>query len=205
MIDIVALRDVVSTFMQTKRLIHTFGVEEEAIALGQIFLPEKTEKLAIAALLHDITKELDTESQIGLCMEYGIEIGENPVPKLFHAKTGCEFARRKFGTEIVDDEIYYGIYYHTTGRANMTLFETIIYLADYIEKNRKFGDCIKLRKYFYDNLVGCDNIEQKKALLRKTMILSFDMTIENLIEENRLIDFDTVRARNYFISNENCF
>ena len=205
-VDISALQDVVSAFMKPKRFIHTLGVEEEARHLGELFLPEKTKKLSIAGLLHDITKELTVEEQIRLCIDYGIEVDEKSIePKLFHAKTGCEFARRKFGTEIVDDEIYYGIYYHTTGREKMTLFESIIYLADYIEKNRTFLDCVELRQYFYNNLEKCNSMEDKKELLRQTMILSFDMTIKNLIDEGRGIDLDTIKARNYFVKNKSCF
>lgn len=205
-VDIKALRDIIATFMKPKRLTHTLGVEEEARALGSIFLPEKLNELSVAGLLHDITKELSVEEHIQLCHEYGITVDfDNIESKLFHAKTGCEFARRKFGCEVVDDEIYYGIYYHTTGREGMTLFESIIYLADYIEKNRTFPDCVKLREYFYNNLEKCDTIEQKKEILRMTMVLSFDMTIKNLIEESRGIDLDTIKARNYFLKNKNCF
>ena len=47
--------------------------------------------------------------------------------------------------------------------------------------------------------------EEKKELLRQTMILSFDLTIKGLMEDGKLVDFDTVKARNYFLKNKNCF
>ena len=154
--------------------------------------------------MHDITKKLTLEEQIKLCDEYGIKIDkDNIVPKLLHAKTGCEFAKRQFGAEVVDDEIYTSILYHTTGKAGMTLFEALIYLADYIEPTRTFEDCIKLREYFYENIEK-DNGD-KFEVLRKTLILSFDMTIKNLIEENKQIDNDSIEVRNYFIRNKDCF
>ena len=187
-----------------KRYKHTLGVEEEAYRLGKIFLPEKCDKLALAGVLHDITKKLSLEDQIKLCDEYGIRVDkENIAPKLLHAKTGCEFARRRFGKEIVDDEIYTAILYHTTGKAGMTLFEALIYLADYIEPTRTFEDCVKLREYFYENIEK-DNSD-KFEVLRKTLILSFDMTIKNLIEENQQIDNDSIEVRNYFIRTKDCF
>lgn len=205
-VDIEALRDIVKGLMKDKRYLHTLGVEEEARVLGKLFIPEKCEKLAVAGLLHDITKNFSLEKQLELCDEYGIEIDRKFIaPKLLHAKTGCEFARRKFGKELVDDEIYNGIYYHTTGREGMSLFESIIYLADYIEKNRTFPDCILLRNYFYMNIEKCSDITERKEVLRKTMVLSFNLTVKNLIEENAPIDFDTVKARNYFLYNEKCF
>ena len=176
-------------------------MEEEAFKLGEIFIPDKCDKLALAGVLHDITKKLKTDEQLKLCDEYGIIVDkDNIVPKLLHSRTGCEFARRRFGAEIVDDEIYYAILYHTTGKAGMSLFESLVYLADYIEKNRTFGDCKKLRRYFYKNLKkGKDD---KFEVLRKTLILSFDMTIKNLIKEDQKIDKDTIEVRNYFLTNK---
>ncbi len=204
MVGIEEIREAVKNLQGEKRYSHTLGVESEAYELGKIYLPEKCDKLALCGLLHDITKKLKTNEQIALCDEYGIEIDkENIAPKLLHAKTGCEFARRKFGKEIVDDEIYNGIKYHTTGTVGMTLFEALIYLADYIEKTRTFKDCKKLRRYFYGNLKK--GKEDKFEVLRKTLILSFDYTIKNLIDEGLPIDFNSNDTRNYFIQNKNCF
>ena len=189
-----------------KRFNHTLGVQKEAYELGMIYMPKKAEKLAFAGLLHDITKDFNTDRQIELCKSYNISIDlNNIVPKLLHSKTGCEYARRTFGTELIDDEVYYGIYYHTTGRKNMNLFESIIYLADYIEAGRTFVDCVILREYFYGEIKKAQSCAEKLEVLRKTMILSFDFTIKGLIEDGKQIDSDTVEARNYFLTNENPF
>lgn len=200
--DISSIREVTKSFTTEKRFSHILGVEKEACELGKIFLPEKCEKLRVAGILHDITKNFSYEKQLELCNEYGIELEKHTAPKLLHAKTGCEFARRTFGGNIVDDEIYSAIYYHTTGKAQMTLFEAIIYLADYIEETRTFGDCIELRKYFYENINNADSYEDKLEILRQTLILSFDMTIRNLLDEGKIVDFYTMSARNYLIVNE---
>jgi len=197
--DTQKIRNTVKELQGGRRYSHTLGVEEEAIALGEIFMPDKCEKLALTALLHDITKKLSVQEHMELCEKYGIDIDKNIAPKLLHAKTGCEYARELFGDGIVDEEVYTGILYHTTGRRDMTLFETIIYLADYIEKTRTFRDCIKLRKFFYKGLKkGMDKYE----ILRLTMVLSFDMTIKNLISEGKEIDTDTILARTYFLNNK---
>ena len=200
------IREIVKNQVSEKRFSHTLGVEKEAYKLGLIFIPEKAEKLKLAGLLHDITKDFKTEKQLQLCREYEIFVEtENLVPKLLHSKTGCEFAKRAFGNDIVDKEIYNGILYHTTGRDNMTLFEAIIYLADYIEETRTFDDCLKLRNYFYDNIINAFSYDDKVEVLRKTMVYSFDLTIKNLIDEGKKIDNDTINARNYFVSNINVF
>ena len=195
--DIEFISQIVKNLESEKRFNHTLGVKEEAYNLGKIFMPGKEEKLALAGLLHDITKDFKLEKQLELCDKYGIFVDrECVVPKLLHSKTGCEYAKEIFGEEIVDSEIYSGIYYHTTGRENMTLFEMIIYLADYIEAGRTFEDCVYLRNYFYDRI---NKHEDKLEVLRKTMVLSFDLTIKNLISEKKLIDSDTINARNYFL------
>ncbi|MBR6289997.1 MAG: bis(5'-nucleosyl)-tetraphosphatase (symmetrical) YqeK [Clostridia bacterium] len=192
------LRERVRDYLKPKRYLHTLAVEEEAARLGELFLPDRINALRAAALLHDITKRDDLEKQLQYCSEFGIiyDVLERSSPKLFHAKTAAELARRDFA-EFVDDEIISGIRWHTTGREQMTVFESIVYLADYIEKTRTFPDCVELRRYFWGGIAepGADVAEHFK----KTMVLSFDMTIRNLIEENAPIDRDTVAARNRFI------
>ena len=196
----------VAALESEKRYNHTLGVQREAYALGMIYMPEKAEKLSFTGLLHDITKDFSLSQQLELCSEYGIDVDKNCiVPKLLHAKTGCEYARRSFGADIIDQEVYSGIYYHTTGRKNMSLFEAIIYLADYIEDGRTFSDCVALREFFYKNIEKATDYSEKIEVLRKTMVLSFDLTIKNLIDDGKLIDNDTVEARNYFILNKNVF
>ena len=195
------LKNKVKEFQDEKRYAHTLGVASEAYELGMIFVPEKAEKLMVAGILHDITKCFTPEKQVELCNLFQLSYEkEKEMPKLFHAKTGCELAREIFGNEIVDEEVYSSILYHTTGRENMTLFESIIYLADYIEAGRTFADCVYLRNFFYDNIKNAENMQDKLAVLKKTMLLSFDLTIKGLIDENKKIDFDTIRARNYFLN-----
>jgi nicotinate-nucleotide adenylyltransferase len=136
MFDTDNIRATIKEMQGEKRFNHTLGVEEEAFELGKIFMPDKCEKLALCGLLHDITKKLKTDEQLALCDEYGIEVDRsNIAPKLLHSKTGCEFARRKFGNEIVDDEIYNGIKHHTTGSVDMTLLTLLFILRIILRKH----------------------------------------------------------------------
>ena len=92
------------------------------------------------------------------------------------------------------DEMVCGcIRWHTTGRAGMTLCQKLLYLADYIEDTRTFPDCVELRRSFY---AGLDRCEEPLKLLDDTMLLSFDMTIRDLLESSSLISADTILARN---------
>ena len=171
---------------------------EVAIILSILYADTDT---IVAALLHDITKNYTVQKQLKCCEEFGIIIGEYDVdmPKVFHAKTAAAVAERDFA-DFVDDDIINAIRWHTTGHAKMSLFECIIYLADYIEPTRDFPDCIELREFFYQKVKICTTESERLMLLCDTMVLSIDMTIKNLIAESSLIDRDTVEARNFFIN-----
>jgi nicotinate-nucleotide adenylyltransferase len=70
---------------------------------------------------------------------------------LIHPFLGAEVARREY--LVTDGEILDAIRYHTTGRADMSLLEKIIFIADYIEPNReKFEGLEEARRLAYLDL-----------------------------------------------------
>ena len=93
----------------------------------------QTELARHAGILHDCTKYLELVPQLHLCEKYGIPLDdlEQKAVKLLHSKTGACIAKYIFGEP---DEVYEAIFWHTTGRANMTLLDKILYMADYIEQ-----------------------------------------------------------------------
>ena len=195
-----SLRERVMQLMSQKRFRHTLAVEEMVTRLCALYCPEKTQCLRAAALLHDVTKELDPEAQESLCRQYGIAVGdeERASPKLYHAQTAAEKIRADFPT-FADATVISAVRWHTTGRADMTLPEKLLYLADYIDESRTFQNCVILRRYFFGASPEKMNAEERDELLRKTLILSFDMTVRDLLEEGRSIAVDTVQARNALI------
>ena len=186
--------------MSEKRFLHTESVAREAVELGRIYLPEDLDGLETAAWLHDITKDLDHGRQLQLCGEFGIMLDKYRVesPGVLHAITGAETAAALF-PDLVTGNVKSAIRYHTTGREDMTVFESLIYLADYIEPTRRHESCRKLREYFYSDVSGKD----MKEHLADTMIKSFDMTVGYLLESGSLIDPDTISARNWFVRMKN--
>ena len=144
------LRPIALSYLKPKRMPHVLGTEQEAAFLAEKYGADGT-AARIAALLHDCTKKLDMDRQLSLCRHYGIDLDplEQVSLKLLHSKTGAAVARDKFG---VSEEIYNAIYYHTTGKADMTLLEKIIYLADYIEPSRRFPGVDELRRAVHTDL-----------------------------------------------------
>ena len=198
-----SLRERVGAVMSEKRYIHTLEVEKMAERIGKIYLPEKTDLLRAAALLHDITKERTLEEQIALCEKYGIPYTETDLlsPKIFHAKTAAAQIPEKY-PEFADGEVISAVRWHTTGRADMKLTEKIIYLADYIDQSRNFEDCVRLRAHFWSAHFSNMNDAEKARHLRTVLRMSYDMTISALLEEERLIDMNTIEARNSLICAE---
>ncbi len=191
------LRAKISRYMSGKRLLHTLAVETEIEKLANVYAPEKEYVLHAAALLHDITKELPITKQLQLCDEFGIIYTEEEIatPKIFHSRTAPAVIKRDF-PEFATDELLSAVRWHTTGHADMTLSEQLLFLADYIEDTRTFPSCVELREFFWS---GLERAENKMTHLNDTMILALDMTVRELCEDRMPIHLDTVSARNSFI------
>lgn len=192
------LREKISDRMSGKRLAHTLAVEKMAVRIGNIYCPERTDVLAAAALLHDITKEKTTEEHIAICERYGAEYTNENVaaPKTFHAITAAASIPVEF-PEFNDAEIISAIRYHTTGREGMTLTEKIIYIADYIDETRTFPDCITLREMFWGSDVESMSEAERLLHLDRVVLRSLEMTVADLIECGRVINSDTLAAKEY--------
>lgn len=197
------LRTAMAGQMSEKRYRHTLGVERMAARLGELYLPYRIPALRAAALLHDITKELTTDEQVELCRIYGIPYSRADLlsPKLFHARTGACRARDMYPA-YVDDEALDAIRKHTTGAREMSVFAKLLYLADYIEDTRTYPNCVTLRRLFFEMP---ENMPQRERLLHldKILVLSYDMTIRDLLGEESPIAPDTVDARNALLEEIN--
>ena len=174
-----------------KRIAHIEGVYECALTLRDAHYPLiPDEDIAEAAYMHDFTKEWSDEKQLALLNMYGMKPdGGGTAVKLYHARTAYALAKNVYG---LSDGVCSAIYYHTTGRADMTPLEKVIYFADYIEKNRTYIDCVDVRDTY--KLL----MEKKDPdALDKAIFYSLDLTLENLLKKGFYIHEDTFRARNW--------
>lgn len=122
--------------LKPDRYNHTLGVAYTAASMAMAHGADM-EKALIAGLLHDCAKCLSHDEQIKICEKNKIDISdvERRNHSLLHAKVGMYLARTKY--DIYDTEILGAIRWHTTGREDMSLLEKIVYIADFIEPNRK--------------------------------------------------------------------
>ena len=140
----------VVSLLNPNRVAHVLGCRDCAVELAKLYGENETDA-ARAGLLHDITKAIDGPLQLTLCAEYGmiLDTFSRSFPKTLHALTGSLVAERIFGE---NENVVSAICHHTTGRANMTLLEKIIYIADYVERNRDFPGVEEMRALAYTDL-----------------------------------------------------
>ena len=135
-----------------QRVNHVIGCSETAERLARIHGADP-EDARRAGILHDVTKALDGGDQLRLCDKYGIIIDafDRSHPKILHATTGSDVARRVFGE---NEAVCQAIRWHTSGKADMTTLEKIIYVADYMEPNRDFPGVEEMRQLAETDLDG---------------------------------------------------
>lgn len=178
------LRDRVRKRMREKRYIHTLGVEEKVVELAEKYRAD-IEKCRIAAILHDVAKEMQIDKMKDICQKnFSEELSKEDmeINEILHSFAGCIIARDEFG--ITDEDILNGIKYHTVGKRGLSLLGRIIYIADGIEKNRDYPAVDEIRR------------EVEKDL-DKGIILEIDRKVEYLTERKGKIHKNTVEMREW--------
>ncbi len=149
------LRKQLEKELKPDRFDHTLGVAYTAASMAFIYGAD-VEKALIAGFLHDCAKSMSHEEQVKICEKNNIEMTEveRKNHSLLHAKVGMYLARTKY--DVYDTDILNAIRWHTTGREDMSLLEKIIYIADFIEPNRKpLEDMDTIRKEAYSDIDRC--------------------------------------------------
>ena len=182
-----ALMQAVQMRMSERRFKHVWGVEETAIALAEQF-GESPEKASIAALTHDYAKERSDE-EFQLAIERGKYENKTELLKygnaIWHGLVGAEFVARELN--ISDEEILNAIRLHTTGAAEMTLLDKIIYVADYIEPGRSFPGVEDAR------VIALRDLDQAVAFETKH-------TLAHLIEAENPVYPKTIETYNRWVA-----
>jgi nicotinate-nucleotide adenylyltransferase len=144
------LEKAVIGLLNPNRVRHVLGCRQAAVELARCHGADETDA-ARAALLHDVTKALDGPLQLTLCREYGtmLDAFSAKNPKTLHALTGSLVAEKIFEE---NSAVVEAICCHTTGKADMSLLEKIIYVADYMEPNRDFPGVEQLRELAFTDM-----------------------------------------------------
>lgn len=168
-----------------KRFDHCLRVVDFALKLNKNL---DEDKVKASALLHDCAKYNEEYfiKKYKEDIDLSKEILENKA--VLHSFLGKIVAKKEYN--INDEEVLNAIKYHTTGRANMTELEKIVFLADACEEKRDYQGVDEIRKLAFKDL--------DEAILK-----SLDGTIRFLIDKKSIIFPLTIEARNYLIKEKN--
>jgi len=172
---------IVEPLLTKQRFEHTLRVAETAVKLAKMN-NASIEKAEIASIFHDYCKYRSLEEMRRI-------IKTTYLPKdlllyhheLWHGPVASFMIEQEYGVE--DEAIKKAIYYHTTGRANMSDLELIVFVADYIEPGRSFPGLDEVRDMAQKDLVGAAWMVSRN-------------TINYLMEKKNSIYPDTFHAYN---------
>lgn len=184
--------------LSEKRYKHTLGVEQMALRLGEIYLPEKLAELRCAALLHDIAKELPEVEQLNLMRASSLSLTDEDfnTPSAYHSFAAPALILKDF-PEFSTPDILSAVFNHTLGATDMSLFDKIIFIADYIEEGRVYESCSKTRKFLFDSLE--DGVD-KLVALNRAICLSIESTRESLMARGRKMNSRSIQLLNSLMS-----
>ncbi|WP_426428540.1 bis(5'-nucleosyl)-tetraphosphatase (symmetrical) YqeK [Staphylococcus equorum] len=168
-----------------KRFNHSLRVAETAVKLAEIYDGDK-DKAELAGILHDYCKYDDLGSMYQIVtqneldsnlLSYGSEILHGPVAAII--------MNQQF--DVTDEEVLLAIKNHTTGRAQMTKTEKLIFIADYIEPGRQTPGVEEIRDLAYN-----------QGSLDKTIYEISKQTVLYLINKDINVYDATIACLNYY-------
>ena len=165
--------------LKEKRITPTYSVVQEAGKLAEKY-GQDAEKARFAALCHDMCRGMSTAVLNMYIRQLGLPKALIDRPNLSHGKVAAEILKKDYGID--DEEIINAVSYHTTGRAGMSVFEKIIFLADAIEPGRTYPTVDETRALAYVDL-------------DRACINSLERTIEFIEGTGGYLDPDTIEAR----------
>ncbi len=183
------ITELIRSRLKDTRFIHSVNVAKCARELAEIYGGDK-EKCYTAGLLHDIMKNApDSEhSEVFELAKAELTPDERQNKKLWHAMSGAEYIKHKMGID--DEELYLAVRYHTTGRADMSLTEKIVFIADFISEERDYDDVNVMR-----GLAAMS--------LEKAMLYALRYTIPDLVKKGQTVHRDSVALYNQLILEQN--
>lgn len=176
-----AYTEVVRSMLPERRLIHTANVVACALDKAKP-LELNRDDVFTACALHDIAKYLDPKDFPDA------NIPEDVPKPVVHAFLGEYFAREKLG--IKNEDILSAIKYHTSGRAEMSNLEKLVFVADMVEEGRSYDGVEELRRLYDTDFDMCFKTCLKEELA-------------HLKNKNAVIYAETLNAYDYYIKGEN--
>lgn len=143
-------RKIIEPLLTPERLYHSECVADAAIALAKRYGADEAQAMR-AGMLHDCMKCASKEQQRAMCERIRPmrpeDMGCKPI---WHAFAGAAYLQLECG--VTDDEILNAVRWHTTGHANITLLEEIVFVADLVSAERNYPDVERVHALSKQNL-----------------------------------------------------
>lgn len=173
-----------------KRFNHMEEVVKMALYLKDMYGEDKFdidyEKIKIAGILHDYTKNMSFEEAVEY-LKTKINEGElelaKKAPSVIHSLTAYYLVQEELG--IKDEEILKAILHHTTGSPNMSPLEELIFVADAIELTRDYDGVYEIRRKVYQDFY-------------EGMLYIIEKTLKHLKEKGWYIDPKTLDTYEFY-------
>ena len=182
--DIELIKEEIKEKLTEKRFLHSLSVMDMCKDLALRFNAD-VKKAKLIGLVHDMAKEISDDEMISYALKNKIKITdeEKNNPRILHGKIAGDLAKKKYD---FDEEMCEAIAYHTTGKENMTLLQKILFVADKIDKTRKYEGVEELRKLAFENL-------------DEAIIKNIDETLILNLKKRKIIVEESIKTRNYIL------
>ena len=172
--------------LSEKRYLHSVSTMKKAKEIAIEYKQDEM-KVMLTALAHDIAKEITDEQYFEYAKRNNIKLDEFDKIEtiVLHGRIGAHIVGTKYS---FTKEMQNAIEYHTTGRANMTMLDKIVFLADKSEDRKEGEEVIALRRI----------MEQEG--LDKAILWNIDFQgIPNCIKKQTIIHPNCIFTRNDII------
>lgn len=204
--QITSLRRDVSAKLSPKRYLHTLGVEKSACYIGRFFEEVDISELSVAALLHDITKEYSLAEHFELLKRHSIDTGlyDADVDAVLHSMTALYAVLEDF-LQYATSNVLSAVKNHTLGSSDMSIFDEIIFIADYVEDGRTYPACIDVRESLYRDLKSSKSKDDLYRAIHCAVVKSLEYTIASLRARGNKVHEQTAVTLNAFTVKLNCY
>ena len=173
-----------------KRFKHIMGVADTCEQLAKLYGVDP-KKAKLAGLLHDWDKGMNDEEARARVYELGMEDELDPyvvetMPRVLHGVTAARALGRQFPS--IPADVLQAVDRHTTAALDMSPLDMVVYIADAIEPNRKYGRIDELR-----SAVG-------KVSLEELYYKTYEYWVFLLFERRQTLHPDTIRIWNEYAS-----
>ena len=198
--DIVSLRDRVHDRLSEKRFRHTLGVEQACRHIGEKCLPDSVDELCVAALLHDVTKEYSVAEQLNIMKNQIVDLSDDDISTeaAYHSLTAPYVIERDF-SEYATDRVLSAVRNHTLASPDMSVFDEIVFIADFVEEGRTYSACVSLREKLYGELDMARDVNAAIAALHRATLDCLDFTIRFVTDRGYFLHGKTAMARDAFL------